>query len=127
MKKLILLFLLLWLASLTHALALEPPDRETRSPILFHDPTCHIQPFPVSEKSDDRSTKKEYEELEKELQSLLDEFKKLEKEARDKIRRDVLPVIKREIEKLREWLKEFELEEKEPGENKDRSREYQMT
>ena len=46
-------------------------------------------------------------ELEEQLKLLLEEFKKLEKEAEEKFRKDILPYIKREIEKLRNRLKEF--------------------
>jgi hypothetical protein len=44
--------------------------------------------------------------LEEQLKLLLEE-KKLEKDAEEKFRKDILPYIKREIEKLRNRLKEF--------------------
>ncbi len=46
-------------------------------------------------------------ELEEQLRLLLEELKKLEKDAEEKFRKDILPYIKREIEKLRNRLKEF--------------------
>jgi len=46
-------------------------------------------------------------ELEEQLKLLLEELKKLEKDAEEKFRKDILPYIKREIEKLRNRLKEF--------------------
>jgi hypothetical protein len=46
-------------------------------------------------------------ELEEQLGLLLEELKKLEKDAEEKFRKDILPYLKREIEKLRKRLKEF--------------------
>jgi hypothetical protein len=46
-------------------------------------------------------------ELEEQLKLLLEELKKLEKDAEEKFRKDILPYLKREIEKLRNRLKEF--------------------
>jgi hypothetical protein len=46
-------------------------------------------------------------ELEEQLRLLLEELKKLEKDAEEKFRKDILPYLKREIEKLRNRLKEF--------------------
>jgi hypothetical protein len=46
-------------------------------------------------------------ELEEQLRLLLEELKQLEKEVEDKFRKDILPYLKREIEKLRNRLKEF--------------------
>jgi len=46
-------------------------------------------------------------ELEEQLRLLLEELKKLEKDVEEKFRKDILPYIKREIEKLRNRLKEF--------------------
>ena len=46
-------------------------------------------------------------ELEKQLRLLLEELKGLQKDAEEKFRKDILPYLKREIEKLRNRLKEF--------------------
>ena len=46
-------------------------------------------------------------ELEEQLRLLLEELKRLEKDAEEKLRKDILPYLKREIEKLRNRLKEF--------------------
>jgi hypothetical protein len=46
-------------------------------------------------------------ELEEQLRLLLEELKKFEKDAEEKFRKDILPYLKREIEKLRNHLKEF--------------------
>ena len=50
---------------------------------------------------------KEFEELEEELNRLMEELKQFEKETEKKIRKDVLPALKKEIEKLRKWLREY--------------------
>jgi hypothetical protein len=52
-------------------------------------------------------------ELEEQLRLLLDELKQFEKEAEEKFQKDILPYIKREIEKLRNRLKEFYPDKKE--------------
>jgi hypothetical protein len=49
-------------------------------------------------------------EIEKQLKELLKDLKKLEKEVKEKVRKELLPHLKREIEKLRKWLREFDLE-----------------
>jgi hypothetical protein len=46
-------------------------------------------------------------ELEEQLRLLLDQLKQLEKDAEEKFRKDILPYLKRELEKLRNRLKEF--------------------
>lgn len=46
-------------------------------------------------------------ELEEQLRLLLEELKQLEKDAEEKFRKDILPYLKREIEKLRDRLREF--------------------
>jgi hypothetical protein len=96
-----------------------PPDRpntpESR-PLRF-----------AEERGGDKEKRQDYDELEKDLQSLIKEFKRLEKDARDKIRKEILPLIQKEIEKLREWIREFELEEKKPKEKEEKGKDYQKT
>ena len=46
-------------------------------------------------------------ELEEQLRLLLQELKRLKKDAEEKFQKDILPYLKREIEKLRNRLKEF--------------------
>lgn len=48
------------------------------------------------------------EDIEKQLKSLMEELKKLDKDVRGKVRKEVLPRLKREIERLREWLRKME-------------------
>ena len=51
------------------------------------------------------------EEIQKEWNTLLRDLEKLEKEAEKKMRQDVVPYLRKEMERLRKWLREFELEE----------------
>jgi hypothetical protein len=51
------------------------------------------------------------EEIQKEWNALLRELEKLEKEAEKKMRQDILPYLRMEMERLRKWLREFELKE----------------
>jgi len=67
--------------------------------------------FPVEEKSDQDYRHEEYKALEKELKELLKDLKRLEKMAEDKIRNEILPLIKKEIERLKKKLREFRFEE----------------
>lgn len=53
----------------------------------------------------------EYEKLEKELKELLEKLKTMEKEAEEKIREEILPQLKREMEKLKKWLRELQFDE----------------
>jgi hypothetical protein len=55
----------------------------------------------------------EYEDLERRLKELLRELEKLEKEAREKIQQDILPLIRKEIERLRKWLRDLPLKKEE--------------
>jgi len=53
-------------------------------------------------------------DLEGELNALIEELKKLERDARKMFEEEVLPRIRKEIQRLREKLREFDLEEKQP-------------
>ena len=54
---------------------------------------------------------KDYEEIERRLKHLLQELKALEKEAEERLQKEVLPHLRREIEKLRKWLRQFRMKE----------------
>lgn len=56
------------------------------------------------------------EGLEAELEALIEELKRLEKEGREKLEQDVIPRVKQEIERLRELLEEFRGDGEEPPE-----------
>ena len=63
--------------------------------------------FADNERLDRDSQEKEYKEIEKELKKLLEEMKRIQKDAEKNIRKKILPLLKREIEKLRRWLREL--------------------
>jgi hypothetical protein len=74
---------------------------------LFHPDSCEgcaVSTPPVTRIEKNSNGKGE---LEEQLRLLLEELKKLEKDVEEKFRKDILPYIKREIEKLRNRLKEF--------------------
>lgn len=51
-----------------------------------------------------------HEDFEKQLRSLLKDLEKLEKEAKEKMTKEVLPYLRQEVERIKKWLKEFRLE-----------------
>jgi len=58
---------------------------------------------------------KAYEDLEKRFKELLRELRKLESEAKEKLQKEIIPLLRKEIERLRQWLREFPFkEEQEP-------------
>lgn len=66
-------------------------------------PTAVVTANPLTTNNSDE----EFDELEEELERLTEELKRFEKETEKKIRKDVLPALKKEIEKLRRWLREY--------------------
>jgi hypothetical protein len=56
----------------------------------------------------------EYRKLEDELKRLLDELKRLEKNMEDKVRNEIIPFLRKEIEKIRERIRRFRMDEKPP-------------
>ena len=69
----------------------------------------------------DRPLDPEYEALQEELGQLMEEMKRLEQEIRTKVRRELLPRIRQEVERLRKWLEELDLEKETPGPLKTRA------
>lgn len=57
--------------------------------------------------SDEEDKGEKYEELEKRLKELREELKRLGKDAEKKFLKEILPLLRREMEKLRKRLKEF--------------------
>ncbi|MBN1102709.1 MAG: hypothetical protein JXL84_04755 [Deltaproteobacteria bacterium] len=59
---------------------------------------------------------REYRDLQRQLKELLRELENLEKEAREKLQKDIFPLIRQEIERLRKWLRDlpFKREEDKP-------------
>jgi peptidoglycan hydrolase CwlO-like protein len=51
-----------------------------------------------------------HEDFEKQLKSLLRDLEKLEKEAKEKMTKEILPYLREEIERIKKRLREFRLE-----------------
>ena len=67
----------------------------------------------ITEKPNQVSQKEKYKELEEKLKDLIEELKRLEKEMENKFIKEILPRIKREIEKLKKRLREFNFDDDE--------------
>ncbi|MBW1804316.1 MAG: hypothetical protein JRJ85_26730 [Deltaproteobacteria bacterium] len=87
-------------------------------------PSMAVHPMIISSISRDRHGEgpfvysiesTERDSIEKELDKLREEMKRLEKEFKEKFEKEILPRIRRELEKLRELLKEFPFEEEDSG------------
>ncbi len=63
------------------------------------------------EESNGGSKGNEYDELEAEMKRLMDEMRRLGKEGKERFMKDVLPRIRREMEKFRKKLREFHRED----------------
>jgi Skp family chaperone for outer membrane proteins len=61
-----------------------------------------------------QESKEEYRKLEDELKRLLDELKRLEKNMEDKVQNEIIPFLRKEIEKIRERIRQFRMDEKPP-------------
>lgn len=57
------------------------------------------------------------EQIQEQWNALLRELEKLQKEAQKDMRQDVLPYLRKEVERLRKWLRDFERkkEKREPN------------
>jgi transposase len=53
-----------------------------------------------------------YEDIERKIKELIDELEKLRKDAEKKLRKDIVPRLEKELDKLKEWLRDFRLNEK---------------
>jgi peptidoglycan hydrolase CwlO-like protein len=56
----------------------------------------------------------QYQKLQDELKKLLDELNRLGNDMQDKVQNEIIPFLKKEIEKLREQIRRFRMEEKKP-------------
>ncbi len=65
------------------------------------------------------SRDKGYEGVEKELKKLKEELERLQNEASQKFRSEVLPYLQKEIERLNKWLREFHLDKKRQPETRE--------
>ena len=50
--------------------------------------------------------------FEKKVKELIDELEKLRKDAGRKLRKDIVPRLEQELDKLKEWLRDFRMDEK---------------
>lgn len=71
--------------------------------------------LPVTEKSNQEPKSEKLKELGERLKELTDDLKRLEKEVERKILKEIWPRIKRELERLRKRLREFQLKDDEPA------------
>lgn len=67
--------------------------------------------FSTAEKSKDYSQTDEYKRLKEELKRLMEEVKRLEKNVKDKFNKEILSFLRREVEKLKKRLREFQLKD----------------
>ena len=85
------------------------------------DQACSTQVFAAAGESNPLPQTKEMDEIEKELKRLMEDVKRLEKVIKKRIQKEVLPHIKREIKKLRKWLRELQPEDDNPDPQKTRT------
>jgi uncharacterized protein YicC (UPF0701 family) len=64
------------------------------------------------EPPDRNSSGETYENIEKKVKELIDELEKLRKDAGKKLRKDIVPRLEQELDKLKEWLRDFRMDEK---------------
>ena len=62
---------------------------------------------PAAEHSKNGPQSEEYKTLQKELNRLLEELKDLEKDLKNKFQKEILPLLREEVEKIRKKLEEF--------------------
>ncbi len=63
--------------------------------------------------SDQDSESEELKEIEEQLKQMLEEVKRLEREIKKKVQKELLPIIRQEIERLKKWLRELQPEDEE--------------
>ncbi len=73
--------------------------------------------------SDRASESEELKEIEEKLKQMLEEVKRLEKELKKKVQKELLPIIRQEIERLKKWLRELQPEDEETKPQKVRIKE----
>ncbi|RJR52781.1 MAG: hypothetical protein C4576_02230 [Desulfobacteraceae bacterium] len=88
-------------------------------PTLSSPAFCNWERVQKEEPSDRSSPGETYENIERKVKELIDELEKLRKEAGKKLRKDIVPRLEQELDKLKEWLRDFQMDEKnEPGTRK---------
>lgn len=68
--------------------------------------------FLIGEQPGPDAESKGLEDIERQVKELLQELEKLQREATRKFRTEVAPQLQKQIEKLKEWLRDFRLEKK---------------
>ncbi len=122
MKMSVALAILLFImTATTHALGSgirwEPGPIFDQAEVFPHEGLTEINgpsflPVLLSRSESDRE---EHTKLEEQLRVLLEELRVLEKEAKEKIQKEILPYLRREIEKLKEWLRDFQPRKEDPS------------
>jgi TolA-binding protein len=67
----------------------------------------------VDASSDQDSESEELNEIEEQMKQMLEEVKRLERELRKKFQKELLPIIRQEMERLKKWLRELQPEDEE--------------
>ena len=80
------------------------------SATLGHDSLCTGNTEFTAQANQSKDLNKDFG---KQLKSLLKDLEKLEKEAREKMTKEILPYLREEIERIKKRLKEFRLEREE--------------
>ena len=74
---------------------------------------------PAAEDSKTDPQSEEYKTLQKELNRLLEELKELEKDLKNRFQKELLPLLREEIEEIRKKLEEFRKKEKKQKQDDD--------
>lgn len=70
----------------------------------------HEVPFLIEEPEGPKAQKGDLDEIEKRIKEMIQELERLQKEAAQKFRKDVLPRLQQELDKLRDWLRDLRLD-----------------
>lgn len=81
-------------------------------------PNGHAEPQVRLEAADQNSDGMGFEEIERKVKELIYELEKLQKGASQKLRKEVIPFLEKEIDRLQEWLRDFRLNQKKAPETR---------
>ncbi|MBW1721768.1 MAG: hypothetical protein JRH13_05095 [Deltaproteobacteria bacterium] len=73
--------------------------------LLKEDPIILKGPLVACEVAGGESFDEGAEDFQRQLKALTEELKRLERGVKEKVRKEILPRIRREIQRLREWLR----------------------
>jgi uncharacterized coiled-coil protein SlyX len=82
-------------------------SNKTRDPHVPMHVSSVIQASSAEKTPNEGDQREEYDKLQAELKRLMEEMKRLGKEGKKKIENDILPLIRKEIERLREKLRKL--------------------